>query len=339
MSSEETELTFVRCPSCRSLVPAVATRCRMCGFQFDGEDEVVAEAEKPKSRVRQRTVSIEQGELEASTSQEEASKGGSGSSHASFTETPTPTPTPTETEPETETKTDSEDTLLEAEPAKNGNGSDSSDSDEKSGSGKRRRRRRRRKRGGSGQDDSGSSADDSSMSADSDSDDDDDSDEAPEAVEAEPVEAPKSAEPEKFHKIEEKKTQVISREVSMAAKAGAPERAEAGAEGVLVGWFVNYEQDSNGLSIEIRSGKYFVARQRLRDDDLVIPDTAVSTPHCLVKASRKGGLEIQDLMSEQGTFLKKKGSNSFVPVKDVESVEHGDCLRLGAYEVTVCLVP
>ena len=25
------ELTFVRCPSCRSLVPAVSTRCRMCG--------------------------------------------------------------------------------------------------------------------------------------------------------------------------------------------------------------------------------------------------------------------------------------------------------------------
>jgi len=31
MSAEDTELTFIRCPSCRSLIPAVASRCRMCG--------------------------------------------------------------------------------------------------------------------------------------------------------------------------------------------------------------------------------------------------------------------------------------------------------------------
>ena len=35
MAIDSTELTFVRCPSCRSLVPAVSTRCRMCGASLD----------------------------------------------------------------------------------------------------------------------------------------------------------------------------------------------------------------------------------------------------------------------------------------------------------------
>ena len=36
MATDSTELTFVRCPSCRSLVPAVSTRCRMCGAGLEG---------------------------------------------------------------------------------------------------------------------------------------------------------------------------------------------------------------------------------------------------------------------------------------------------------------
>ena len=105
-----------------------------------------------------------------------------------------------------------------------------------------------------------------------------------------------------------------------------------------MGWLVNYAQNSAGTSIEIRSGKYFVARQRLRDDDLVIPDSAISTPHCLLKAS-KGTLQIQDLMSEQGTYVKKSGSSTFVPVDEASILEHGDRIKFGAFEVVVCLVP
>ncbi len=58
MSTDSTELTFVRCPSCRSLVPAVSTRCRMCGASLDataGGDE--EERQKTSGRVRQRTMS------------------------------------------------------------------------------------------------------------------------------------------------------------------------------------------------------------------------------------------------------------------------------------------
>ena len=77
MSSDSTEITFVRCPSCRSLVPAASTRCRMCGAKLDA---AVAQAPEPRPeersrRVRQRTVSESHEEVGAAVSQirEEAS--------------------------------------------------------------------------------------------------------------------------------------------------------------------------------------------------------------------------------------------------------------------------
>lgn len=69
MSTDSTELTFVRCPSCRSLVPAVSTRCRMCGAALD--PAVGASKEPAKSgRVRQRTMmESDAGELQEVTEQ------------------------------------------------------------------------------------------------------------------------------------------------------------------------------------------------------------------------------------------------------------------------------
>lgn len=59
MATDSTELTFVRCPSCRSLVPAVSTRCRMCGASLDAASKPDAAATDPRKsgRVRQRTMS------------------------------------------------------------------------------------------------------------------------------------------------------------------------------------------------------------------------------------------------------------------------------------------
>ena len=57
MSADSTELTFVRCPSCRSLVPAVSTRCRMCGATIDaqGKETPPEESAAPR-RARQHTI-------------------------------------------------------------------------------------------------------------------------------------------------------------------------------------------------------------------------------------------------------------------------------------------
>lgn len=67
MATDSTELTFVRCPSCRSLVPAVSTRCRMCGASLEPEEAAAAEqpaqADEGAGRVRQRTMSKPKSEL------------------------------------------------------------------------------------------------------------------------------------------------------------------------------------------------------------------------------------------------------------------------------------
>ena len=58
MASEPSDLTFVRCPSCRSLVPASAARCRICNNPLDSlaQSEGGGEAAKGTGRIRQRTV-------------------------------------------------------------------------------------------------------------------------------------------------------------------------------------------------------------------------------------------------------------------------------------------
>ncbi len=60
MASETSELTFVRCPSCRSLVPATASRCRICNNPLEGSDGPgkagESDAAKAASRVRQKTI-------------------------------------------------------------------------------------------------------------------------------------------------------------------------------------------------------------------------------------------------------------------------------------------
>jgi hypothetical protein len=58
MTTDSTELTFVRCPSCRSLVPAVSTRCRMCGTGLQGSGAGETAEDRRSARVRQRTMTV-----------------------------------------------------------------------------------------------------------------------------------------------------------------------------------------------------------------------------------------------------------------------------------------
>ena len=50
--------TFVRCPSCKSLVPALSTRCRMCGASIEVSDSNQEQEEKRGTRIRQKTMTI-----------------------------------------------------------------------------------------------------------------------------------------------------------------------------------------------------------------------------------------------------------------------------------------
>lgn len=56
MATDTTETTFVRCPACRSLVPAVSTRCRMCGATLDAAAASEPTQPQQSGRVRQQTL-------------------------------------------------------------------------------------------------------------------------------------------------------------------------------------------------------------------------------------------------------------------------------------------
>ena len=58
MSADSIELTFVRCPSCRSLVPAASSRCKMCGagLEATAQPDKSEEERKKTGRVRQNTM-------------------------------------------------------------------------------------------------------------------------------------------------------------------------------------------------------------------------------------------------------------------------------------------
>ena len=123
-----------------------------------------------------------------------------------------------------------------------------------------------------------------------------------------------------------------------AGSASAGHQAAAG-DGTLVGWLVSFGGDRRGSAIEIRSGRFFVGRQRLRSTDLILSDETVSTPHCLVNASPGEGLMVQDLMSERGTSVRKSGSPNFTNCGEPVKLQHGDWIRFGNFEVMVCLIP
>jgi hypothetical protein len=387
MNTEETELTFIRCPSCRSLVPAVATRCRMCGHYFEGESTDAqgepTDLAKRKSRVRQRTISVSKDEME-DVAQPDAELETQGEQAGPFEKMESIAEVPAEEEelageehqperwkapkePEPEPQVtippikkiepvqeppswesrrpvdagyresddvaaegpfdevidEEEDYLLDEEEGEDsGEAAGGSPTEETRPLGKKRRRRRRKRRHGGG--------------------------------EQQNVAVAMSAESNRETTVEPKRESVMASQESNVHESafgrggdsrsqGSPAFEEAAdsaqEEGTLLGWFVNYDQDSRGLAGELRAGRFFIGRQRLRKNDMVIPDSTISTPHCMIAASRTEGLKIQDLMSEQGTFIKRRGKDSFVQVRDVVTVEHGDCLRFGGYEVLVCLVP
>jgi hypothetical protein len=64
MASETSELTFVRCPTCRSLVPASASRCRICNATLEaGEQAPSGDGQAGSGRVRQKTVTASPDEV------------------------------------------------------------------------------------------------------------------------------------------------------------------------------------------------------------------------------------------------------------------------------------
>ena len=334
MSVGETELTFIRCHACRSLVPSVASRCRMCGSELEsvGTTQNLEETDtngKSKSRVRQKSVSITQGQLEELRQQFEEPE-----------------------EEEIPKEAAAEPVREHAEEVHQNEGDgfgarEQASAVEDATPRKRKRRRRRKKK------DRVAESFETAESV---------SENVPEQVEdkvagvieeedlgsSEPIEEQVDKNEFVSNALEKEPMENIESEISppkSRSQKRESKRSNAKAEsvvtesGTLVGWFVSYGEDERGVSRELRTGKFFLGGERLRESDLVIEDVGLSTPHCLVRISADDGLQIQDLMSEQGTFLRRANEKTYQRIEEAVAVENGDWLRLGDYEVMICLVP
>jgi len=69
MAGESAELTFVRCPFCKSLVPATSKTCRMCGESLEAQTNKDETESKKSSRIRQRTMTRPSDELQRAAQQ------------------------------------------------------------------------------------------------------------------------------------------------------------------------------------------------------------------------------------------------------------------------------
>jgi len=110
------------------------------------------------------------------------------------------------------------------------------------------------------------------------------------------------------------------------------------ASGRLFGWLVSYSE-ADGKAIELREGKFFVTRSSLKGSDLIIEDESVSTPHAMVSISVESGLQVQNLMSERGVFIRVQGADTYKREEDVIVVKNGDWVRFGDVEFLVSLIP
>jgi len=349
MVVKEQDLAFVRCPSCNSLIPSTAKRCRMCGYVLSENEASRSGTEtlKPRSRVKQRTVSLSPEKVS------ELKKGLGGSD-----ESPTPA----------DKSELIANTLMESVEDKVVGISGTEETarqplaaameefvvEKKSqhlmpdASRGREVDRRGRSEGG---DLWSSIRNDQDIAQDTTKEPHIVSEDEPEPVDtADEVSAPIMSAGEedtnRFNNVAERDAS-MSREIeSQVDNARGPlstlvgEGAQVSKDaGTLVGWLVNFEDDPRGRSMEVRSGKFMISNQRLRDSDIRLAHKSVSTPHCLLVAAPGSGLIVLDLMSECGTFVKRTTETNFKRYHEAVTLASGDVLRLGDYALTVVLLP
>ena len=114
-------------------------------------------------------------------------------------------------------------------------------------------------------------------------------------------------------------------------------KREEAVSGRLFGWLVSY-LDPNGSAQELREAKFFISRSSLKETDLIIEDKSISTPHALVSVSLSEGLRIQDLMSDRGVFVRRRGGDAYQRIEETAKIEHGDWVRFGDVEFLVSLI-
>lgn len=382
MSTDSTELTFVRCPSCRSLVPAVSTRCRMCGAALDPAAKVdeASETEKRTSRVRQKTMSQAHSELSSAAGQIREEMG----------------VVPTEEDPfgleEGHNQETSEASGIEDDPLgdyiqemdeepkapersvpafrpaatqarSNGPAASQAASESRMSSTSSADARVHEARREQGREDRSTKEnvpqrDDSKGRHASESparqpgkppglsfsrgkeEQKREEPRAPQQNTAEIQRQQRQPEPPRINREPRRAENVQNvRSDRPAESANGHEVTEQAAvsNGRLFGWLVSFDKPE-GNAIELREGKFFITGSQLKKHDLVISGKNLSTPHVMVSISRDQGFRVQDLMSESGTFVRRRSSQSYEREEGVVTLDHGDWVKFGNAEFVVAIV-
>lgn len=361
MATDSTELTFVRCPSCRSLVPAVSTRCRMCGAGLE-EDERASNGEAGDFSTPESVLESAESEsdadfddplgayLEDFEDDEEPVVGGKeqDSEDEGFADDRNASA------PLTGFSDDQDDDIIEdIQFDADEEFVAASDSESVSGS---IETSVAPVMTGAMKGDSEPSKKISSRNA---------SQDVPAETSRKPetFSSPTNQEPQ-FERDESRSWRAQQRQVrrrepmpstALSREAPLPERSapvperiapvreraiqqSVENEGLLHGWLVNFS-DPKGVGYELREGKFFVSHAPLKANDFVLNHPSVSTPHALMTLSDEYGLLVQDLMSETGVFVRREGDAIYRKEEEAVILGHGDWIRFGEEEFLVTLIP
>lgn len=375
MATESTPLRFVRCPSCRSLVPAVSQRCRMCGYSLNAEEgEETPPPSQASGRVRQRTMSQPNSELTEAAQRlrsehmEEARTEPKAREAESVDGTLVTTGASSKSTQKAVSGDDLQDPLGDyllggdedfgskkkeasaGETHVNGNGTASHDEASlEPAEGKKVIIEQGQKRSGGlsfgRAHDPRKKREKSKHASDTKA----KSEKTQETLRQEPSGGDTYVAQNKA--IQEQDMQEVpynSEDESRPAPQEMPQRSkqsrssEASPEvstrkGRLFGWMVSYA-DPDGEALELREGKFFVSSSSLKDTDLVIDHESVSTPHAIVTVSATKGLLVQDLMSERGVFVRGQEADTYRREEEIAPLDHGDWVRFGDVEFLVSLI-
>jgi len=109
----------------------------------------------------------------------------------------------------------------------------------------------------------------------------------------------------------------------------------------IVGFLISFDAEQHGEVYEIRAGRFLVtSRPTDHGEFMLIDDETISPLHAIIRATTEGKVQILDQLSEFGTGIFRVGSDTEEEVAGTMAVvSHGDTVRFGKRQFTICLVP
>jgi hypothetical protein len=110
-------------------------------------------------------------------------------------------------------------------------------------------------------------------------------------------------------------------------------------KGKLIGWIVSYQLNKKGAAFELREGRTLLGKDNEIKDAISFKDRNMSSPHLAILAEPETPLRVQDIFSQDGSFLTKGNSDNEIVIKGTTELEHGDWIRVGqSTRFQICLL-